>query len=205
MATLARIRSPLSEAAPEDRDPDALLVAFAKTEPGAFAHLYRRYVDPIYRYCYRRLGTREAAEDVTALIFTKALSALSAYRADGPSFRSWLFAIAHNAVADDLRARRPAAPLAAALNQADPMPTPESAALAAEGGRRVRDLLRQLPPEQAQIVELRLAGLTGVEIALALGRTPNAVKVAQYRAYSRLRALVRDREPRQEEESDAVW
>jgi RNA polymerase sigma-70 factor, ECF subfamily len=205
MATLARIRSSLSEAAPEDRDPDALLVAFAKAEPGAFAHLYRRYVDSIYRYCYRRLGTREAAEDVTALIFTKALSALSAYRTDGLSFRSWLFAIAHNAVADDLRARRPAAPLAAALDQADPRPTPESAALAAEGGRRVRDLLRQLPPEQAQIVELRLAGLTGVEIALALGRTPNAVKVAQYRAYSRLRALVRDREPRQEEESDAVW
>jgi RNA polymerase sigma-70 factor (ECF subfamily) len=205
MATLARIRPPLSEAAPEDRDPDALLVAFAKTEPGAFAHLYRRYVDPIYRYCYRRLGTREAAEDVTALIFTKALSALSAYRADGPSFRSWLFAIAHNAVADDLRVRRPVAPLAAALDQADPMPTPESAALAAEGGRRVRDLLRQLPPEQAQIVELRLAGLTGVEIALALGRTPNAVKVAQYRAYSRLRALVGDREPRPGEASDAVW
>jgi len=205
MATLAGTQSSFPEASAEDRDSDALLVAYARTDPAAFALLYRRYVDPVYRYCYRRLGTREMAEDVTALIFTKALSALSAYRADGPSFRSWLFAIAHNAVADDLRARHPAAPLAAALDQADPMPTPESAALAAEGGRRVRELLRQLPPEQAQIVELRLAGLTGVEIALALGRTPNAVKVAQYRAYSRLRALVGDREPRPGEASDAVW
>jgi RNA polymerase sigma-70 factor (ECF subfamily) len=69
----------------------------------------------------------------------------------------------------------------------------------------VRDLLRQLPPEQARIVELRLAGLTGVEIALVLGRTPNAVKVAQYRAYSRLRALVGGREPGPGEASDAVW
>src|SRR5829696_6811768 len=186
MAMLVRTRSSFPDALPEDQDPDALLVAYAKADPASFALLYRRYVDPIYRYCYRRLGTRESAEDVTALIFTKALSALPSYRVNGPSFRSWLFAIAHNAVADDLRSRRPAAPLAAALDQIDPMPTPESAALAAEGGRRVRDLLRLLPPEQAQIVELRLAGLTGVEIALALGRTPNAVKVAQYRAYSRL-------------------
>ncbi len=203
MATLARTRSPLPEAAADDGDPDALLVTYAKTDSGAFAHLYRRYVDPIYRYCYRRLGTREAAEDATAQIFTKALSALPAYRVDGPSFRSWLFAIAHNTVADDLRARHPAAPLAAALDWADPSPTPENRALDDEGGRRVRDLLQQLPPDQARTVELRLAGLSGGEIALVLGRTPNAVKVAQYRAYTRLRALVRGRKPGQEAD-DAI-
>jgi RNA polymerase sigma factor (sigma-70 family) len=205
MGTIAHTRSWLPEAAPEDQDPDALLIAHAKTNRSAFALLYRRYVDPVYRYCYRRLGTREAAEDVTALVFTKALSALPSYRVDGPTFRSWLFAIAHNAVVDDLRARHSTAPLAAALDHADPMPTPESAVLAEEGGRRVRELLGHLPPEQARIVELRLAGLTGGEIALVLGRTPNAVKVAQHRAYSRLRALMRARESRPGEASDAAW
>jgi RNA polymerase sigma-70 factor (ECF subfamily) len=202
MATLARTRSPLPDAVPEDHDPDALLVAHAQTNRSAFALLYRRYVDLVYRYCYRRLGTREAAEDVTALVFTKVLSALPSYRLDGPSFRSWLFAIAHNAVADDLRARRPSTPLDVARDQADPMPTPESAALAAEGSRRVRELLEHLPPEQARIVELRLAGLSGGEIALVLDRSPNAVKVAQHRAYTRLRALVDSQEPR--EVGDAV-
>ena len=37
---------------------DAILVVRAKADRGAFALLDRRYVDPVYRYCYRRLGSR---------------------------------------------------------------------------------------------------------------------------------------------------
>jgi DNA-binding NarL/FixJ family response regulator len=48
----------------------------------------------------------------------------------------------------------------------------------------------QLPPDQRQILELRLAGLTGPEIAAALGRSLGAVKIAQVRAFARLRATL---------------
>ena len=198
MSTLALGRSVAPDTPPAGPDPDAAVVARAQADPNAFAVLYRRYVDPVYRYCYRRLGGAEAAEDATALVFTKALAALATYRADGPSFRSWLFAIAHNAVADDLRRHRPTSPLAAALNLTDPGPTPEERVLAEETSRTVRTLLAQLPSDQARIVELRLAGLTGEEVAHALGRKPNTVKVAQHRAYTRLRALLRERVPREE-------
>ena len=44
----------------------------------AFAPLYARYFDPVYRYCYRRLGHPEAAADAAAQVFTKALAALPA-------------------------------------------------------------------------------------------------------------------------------
>jgi DNA-directed RNA polymerase specialized sigma24 family protein len=54
----------------------------------------------------------------------------------------------------------------------------------------VRALLAQLPPDQRQILELRLAGLTGPEIAAALGRSLGAVKIAQVRAFARLRATL---------------
>ena len=40
---------------------DEALVARAKEHPAAFAPLYRRYVGPIYGYCYQRLGTKELA------------------------------------------------------------------------------------------------------------------------------------------------
>jgi DNA-directed RNA polymerase specialized sigma24 family protein len=53
------------------------------------------------------------------------LAAQPEYRDDGPSFRSCPFAIAHNTLADDLRARRPVAILAEALDLDDPAPTPE--------------------------------------------------------------------------------
>ena len=167
---------------------DARLVALAKTDPRAFAPLYARYFDPIYRYCYRHLGHPEAAADAAAQVFAKTLAALPGYREEAPSFRSWLFAIAHNVIADDLRARRPVAPMAAAAHVAASDPSPEDVVLTDEAGCTVQALLAQLPPDQRQILELRLAGLTGPEIAAALGRSLGAVKIAQVRAFARLRA-----------------
>jgi RNA polymerase sigma-70 factor (ECF subfamily) len=169
-------------------DDDARLVALAKTDPRAFAPLYARYFDPVYRYCYRRLGQREAAADATAQVFAKALAALPRYRDDAPSFRSWLFAIAHNVITDDLRARRPVAPLDAAAHVAASGPSPEELVLSGETDCMVRELLTRLPPDQRQVLELRLAGLTGPEIAAVLGRSLGAVKIAQVRAFARLRA-----------------
>ncbi|MDP9364185.1 MAG: sigma-70 family RNA polymerase sigma factor [Chloroflexota bacterium] len=167
---------------------DAALVARARDDPAAFAPLYERYLDPVYRYCYRRLGGREAAEDATAQVFAKALAALPAYR-DG-SFRAWLFAIAHNAVADNhrRRAHRPEAPLEAVGDPPDRAPTPEEVAVENDERRSVRALLAVLPVDQRRVLELRLAGLSGAEIATALGRSVAAVKMLQLRAMTRLRA-----------------
>ena len=109
---------------------DAALVARAKADPRAFAALYRRYVDPVYRYCYRRLGNREAAEDATGLVFARALAALPGCREE--SFRGWLFAIAHNAIANEFRGARPERSLEGAEAVVDPAAGPEEAALAAE-------------------------------------------------------------------------
>jgi RNA polymerase sigma-70 factor, ECF subfamily len=178
-----RPTAPASDDAAEREE--AAAVARARADPHAFAPLYDRYLDPVYRYCYRRLGSREAAEDATGVVFAKALAALPAYR-DG-SFRGWLFAIAHNVVADGHRRKRPEAPLEAAGDPPDRAPTPEEAALAADERRSVRALLAALPPDQRRVLELRLAGLTGAEIATALGRSVAAVKMLQLRAMTRLR------------------
>ena len=167
---------------------DAELVARAQADHHAFALLYRRYLDPVHRYCYRRLGSREAAEDATSLVFTKAFAALPAYRAG--SFRSWLFTIAHHVITDDLRARRTVADLAAAGDVPDCAPTPEEAVVAVDASATVVRLLAQLPAGQRRVVELRLAGLTGREAAEVLGCSLGAVKIAQVRAYSRLRGLL---------------
>ncbi len=166
---------------------DAVLVAHAQHDPRAFAELYDRYFDPVYRYCSVRLGDRAEAEDVTSLIFAQALAALPRYR-DG-AFRSWLFAIAHNAVANHHRARRLVRPLDDALDVPDTAPggSPETAAIAAEEHSTLTAALAQLTPDQRRAVELRLAGLTGPEIAEVLGRSHAAVKMLQLRAVDRLR------------------
>jgi RNA polymerase sigma-70 factor (ECF subfamily) len=189
-ALRGRLLSLDERAAPSERE--AELVVRAKRDRQAFVALYDRYLDAIFRYCYLRLGDREAAEDATSQVFAKALDRLPTCRDD--AFRSWLFAIAHNVVADHYRRARPVVPLAAAADVLDPQPSPEEMALHDEDGRTVRALLGRLSADQRDVVELRLAGLTGPQIARALGRSHAAVRVAQFRAYARLRALLGDRE-----------
>lgn len=156
----------------------------------AFTSFYRENLDDVYRYCFYRLDTREAAEDATSEIFARALKSFDSWRGNG-SRRSWLFSIAHNTVVDLHRRTRSFVPLDDLDEIEDATGGPESAALDAIEQDEVRELLRQLPDTQRQILELRLAGLTGVEIAEVLGRTHAAVKIAQVRAYRSLRDLVR--------------
>src|SRR5688500_4463082 len=126
---------------------DAELVARAKGDPRAFAQLYQRYVDAVYRYCAHRLGSRHAAEDATSEIFIKAVTGIRSCR-DERAFRSWLFAIAHNVVTGSYRTRRPDEPLDAAVDLRDPALNPEDAALVADGERSVHALLARLVPRQ---------------------------------------------------------
>jgi RNA polymerase sigma-70 factor (ECF subfamily) len=176
------------DAEPATDASDADLVAEAARDPRAFALLYARYLDPIHRYCYRRLGAREAAEDATSLVFTKALSALPRYH--DTSFRAWLFTIAHHVVTDHYRAARPDQPIEKAVALTDGAPSPEELVLAADDRRSIQEFLTRLPEHQRQVIELRLAGLTGAEIAHVLGRTPANINVTQHRAVARLRALL---------------
>jgi RNA polymerase sigma-70 factor (ECF subfamily) len=174
---------------------EKLLVQRARSDPAAFGPLYERYVDQIYRYCYQALGDRESAEDATSQTFAKALAALPKYRDN--SLRGWLFTIARNSVTD-IRRRRPMVAIddASALFDADA--SPEEQAVARDARRQLRGALVQLTPDQRDVVELRLVGLKGVEIAVALGKPASAVKSLQFRAYARLRELLAEPDEREE-------
>jgi RNA polymerase sigma-70 factor, ECF subfamily len=171
---------------------DACLVTRAQADPRAFAPLYDRYIDPVYRYCDRRLGNLAAAEDATSATFEKAFTALPRFDPSGGSFRGWLFTIAHNVVLNHLQqnARRGDRPLDAAAGMADDSPSPEATAVANDEQIALQAALARLTKEQRQVIELRLAGLTGLEIASALRIKHAAVRTAQHRALLRLRALL---------------
>lgn len=171
---------------------DACLVALAQENSAAFAHLYDRYVEPVYWFCYRRLESVPAAEDATSAIFMKALAALPRYNSQGGSFRSWLFAIAHNMVLEHLRqaARRGNRSLESVAETADDARSIEATVIAGDEQSALQAALVHLTEEQRQVIELRLAGLKGPEIAMALGISHAAVRTAQRRALLRLRALL---------------
>ncbi len=182
-------RTPVAAHAWADEDE---WIAAARRDPRAFAPLYDRYAVAIYRFCYRKVGDVEVANDLTAQVFVKAIERLDRYQPKpGATFRSWLFAIARNTVTDRWRRHRPTHPLGpVAHTLVDREPGPERRAIEADERRRLTDILETLPERQRAIVELRLAGLTTAEIMAALAMTEPAVKSAQHRAYRRLRDLL---------------
>ncbi len=88
------------------------------------------------------------------------------------------------------RDRRFTSPLDEATTIIDTQPSPDDTLQAAESHDAVRSLIASLPPVQQRILELRMAELTGREIADVLGMSHGAVKAAQFRAFTRLRATL---------------
>jgi RNA polymerase sigma factor (sigma-70 family) len=169
---------------------EADTIARARNDPAAFAPLYERYVDAVYGYCRRRVSDPDRAADLTAQIFTRALAAMPGYVDRGDTFRSWLFAIAHNLVVDSYRTRREIVSIEGTTlcdQLRDRDPGPEEHALRTDLREALREALATLTDGQREVVELRLAGLTGPEIARVLGMKIAAVKSIQFRAYAQLR------------------
>jgi RNA polymerase sigma-70 factor (ECF subfamily) len=197
--TLQRPRGGEGEPAADGTD-ELLVAAAQRGDPRAFALLYDRYQDRVLRYCFYRLGTWDEAGDAAQQVFTDALGGLARFHDRDDAFRTWLFRIAHNEVADRhrRRARRADADLAEAIGLADPAPSPDALAVAADEGRALRAMLARLPDEQRAVSELRLAELSGPEIARVLGISHAAVRKAQSRAVARLREFATAGDARKE-------
>src|SRR5438105_3700139 len=83
---------------------EAELVRLAGRDPDAFARLYDRFVQKVYRYAYRRVRSHADAEDITAQVFRRALEGIAGYDERGAPFGAWLFRIARNLLVDRARA-----------------------------------------------------------------------------------------------------
>ena len=66
----------------------------------AFAAIFDRFHEPVYRYIVSRIHRPADAEDLTQLVFVKALEALPRYESRGIPFGGWLFRLARNVVID---------------------------------------------------------------------------------------------------------
>jgi RNA polymerase sigma-70 factor, ECF subfamily len=173
-------------------DPDLADVRAAQHDRAAFGALYRRYLDRVYGYCFYLLGDHHDAEDVTERTFMAALAAIDRYRDEGASFRSWLFRIAHNQLANALRSR--GRRRASSLDEvAEPVVDDDPAGFVgiADESRRLRRALESLPDDRRQVVVLRFVdGLSAREIGAVLGRSEGAVRVLQHRALRQLAEIL---------------
>lgn len=167
------------------------------------------HVHPLaLRYCRTRLArlpgdARHFVDDLAQEVCLAVLCALPRYRDQGRPFEAFVFAIAAHKVADLQRAamRGPgstAVPADALPEKPDEALGPEERALLSSDAAWAKELLACLPENQRELILLRVAvGLTAEETGQVLGMSPGAVRVAQHRALSRLRALAEEAGPAQ--------
>ena len=165
------------------------LVAQAKAgDAWAFGLIFDHYHLPVYRYIASRVHRPADAEDLTQLVFVKALEALPRYEARGIPFGGWLFRLARNTVIDHVRTRHDHADLDAAVGHAGRDAGPEQVTVERQEMDEVAAALAALTDEQRDAIALRFfAGLSAREAAEVMGKQEGTIRGLQFRAIAALR------------------
>jgi RNA polymerase sigma-70 factor (ECF subfamily) len=75
-------------------------IELALTNSEAFAPLYKKYIQKIFRYCYHKIGSQEDARDIAQQVFVKAMLNLKSFKNKGFGLSPWLYKIAFNEIND---------------------------------------------------------------------------------------------------------
>lgn len=159
----------------------------------AFGELYERFLDPIYRYIFYRLGDTHDTEDLTEQVFLKAWQALPSYQDGGSSISCWLYRIAHNLIVDYHRSHRKnmSPSLDEPLEELQSEVNILKQVIEAEEASTLAKAVARLNEEQQQVILLRFVeGLSHAEIARIMNKSEGACRMLQNRALTALHWLL---------------
>ena len=170
---------------------DRELVERARSDRSAFAELYRRHVDAVHTFAYRRSGSRDVAEEATSATFEKALRSIAAFEWRPAGVRPWLYRIASNEVANIYRRTAVASGPRGQLALRALTPDLGAEPIVEIGSSLVGGLhqaLNELPARYREVLTLRyLSGLSADEAAASLGCSKPMLAVTLHRAVGALR------------------
>jgi len=174
------------------RDPsplldDASLAVQARTNPDAFAELYRRHVASVYRYHLAHTGNEKDAEDLTSQTFMAALEGIKSFRGTAP-YIAWIMGIASRLRARYFRGIKPEVPLETALHIPTSSLPPDKSAFQRLERIQIINALKQLSNDRAEALILCFfSGLNFREAGVVLGKSEAAIKMLISRGLQDLR------------------
>ena len=155
----------------------------------AFNALFRENQPVVLKYLAAITGMA-AAEDIASETWVSVVRDLKRFSGEEPAaFRAWVLSIARRRWIDDLRrrSRRPEILVDSTPDMTASADDVESLAERATGTRWAMELLATLPPDQAEVLALRvIADLDVHTTAQLVGKTSGAVRVLAHRALRRL-------------------
>lgn len=155
--------------------------------PNELEELIESHYQEIYRYCYRHVGEREQAQDLTQMTFLRLWQNKERYTHEGKLLR-YLYTIAGNLCRDWFKSRKN---ISLDAIGSDQLATEEQ--IKSDTALTVRNALAELPFEQRNVVLLHYYhGFTAVEVA-RITRTPlPTVRYRLHRAVKRLEILLKE-------------
>jgi RNA polymerase sigma factor (sigma-70 family) len=155
-----------------------------------FTALYEEHMAYVFRYINYRVGNRNEAEDLTSVVFEKALAAFHRYDPRKAAPQTWLLTIARNTVTDHLRksSKRKTMPLDNAVGVESADPSPPEQTERREEYQQLQFCLAALPQREQEIISLKFGGeLNNRQIASVVGMSENNVGTIIFRAIGKLR------------------
>jgi len=151
-------------------------------------HALARYERPLISYAREITGDLDSARDAVQETFLRLsrqdLAALE------PRLAPWLFFVCRNCALDHRRKIVHFAEAPPDDDHPSDSPTPAAAAVAAEETTLLKNLVRQLPPQQRELVQLKFeAGLSYKEMGEAMRMSVSHVGVQLHEALQTLRRL----------------
>jgi RNA polymerase sigma-70 factor (ECF subfamily) len=150
--------------------------------------LIRRYASSLLTFMRRMIGDRHRSEELFQEVFLAVWVKRRQYRFPRP-FKPWLYGIAANKCRAAYRSRSGRA-LGGLEEEAAVAPglSPAETAIATETAAQISAAVTRLPPQQRQVVVLRIwNGLSYAEIAQTMGRSEATIRSNMHHGLAALR------------------
>jgi RNA polymerase sigma-70 factor, ECF subfamily len=182
-----------------DLDDGALVARVAAGDMRAFETLYDRYRAQAFGLAVRLTGRRGTAEEVTQDAFLTLWRKASHYDPRHGSVGPWLLTFVRHRAIDSLRSgarRELTVELDSAAERLEAPDRTDDAVAAREQSRDARRLVKELPADQREVIELAyFGGMTQGEIAAKVGIPIGTVKGRSRLALEKLRRSVTTESP----------
>lgn len=172
-----------------------------KGDHNAFGEVVEIYKDKVFQICFRMLGNRQEAEDLSQEAFVRAFVNIRSFNID-MKFSTWLYRIATNLCIDRLRKKKPdyyldaEVPGSEGLNMysqiASDMAIPEEEVESLELQETIQAEIMKLPEKYRSVIVLKyIEELSLKEISEILDLPVGTVKTRIHRGREALRKQLR--------------
>jgi len=169
---------------------DGLVQKAQNEDIDSFSLLYDELLDPVYKFCFFRVPTRELAEDITSDVFLTVWNKLDTYsKNSGVKFKSWVFRIAQNKIIDFFRKNKDTLELKEEIFVEDKLSKAEFNKVENDFLKiRLQKALNSIAYTQSQSLILKyFSQLDNSEIAEIMEKSETAIRILQSRGLKNLR------------------